>query len=141
MQSLEKFREFYARYIAASVGVRDERIVEAFTSVRREDFLPPGPWQVRVPDGYVATPNADPALLYQISCGIIPAGGSTMASLVSMRAASLRSHPARRDPAYRLRLGYYTAICRACPHGHVTGVEVVAELAEQPAHRASRRCN
>ena len=27
MQSLEKFREFYARYIAASVGVRDERIV------------------------------------------------------------------------------------------------------------------
>jgi protein-L-isoaspartate(D-aspartate) O-methyltransferase len=135
MQSLEKFREFYASYITASVGVREPRIVKAFASVPREDFLPPGPWEVRVPNGYVATPEADPALLYQdIVVAIDPSRriNNGEPSLHARCLAAVSPQPGEAILHVGCGSGYYTAILAALagPNGHVTGLEVVAELAQ-----------
>ena len=65
MTELKTFQKFYAAYVTASVGVTNPRIVKAFASVPREDFLGPGPWEVNVDEGYILTPSADPALIYQ----------------------------------------------------------------------------
>ena len=135
MQSLEAFRQFYASYVAASVGVREPRIVKAFAEVRREDFLPRGPWQVLVPDGYVATPNADPALLYQDIVVAIDASRRINNGEPSLHArclAAVAPEPGETILHVGCGSGYYTAILAALtgPRGRVTGLEVVAELAE-----------
>jgi len=39
-------RRAYARQIMAVFGVSDRRIEAAFASVKREDFLGRGPWQI-----------------------------------------------------------------------------------------------
>ena len=62
--SLSAIRSFYARFVTASAGVADERIVHAFAALPREDFLGPGPWQVEA-RGYISTGTDDPAVLYQ----------------------------------------------------------------------------
>ena len=45
-QDLEIIRRAYGKQISAVFGVTDKRIEDAFASVRREDFLGPGPWQI-----------------------------------------------------------------------------------------------
>jgi protein-L-isoaspartate(D-aspartate) O-methyltransferase len=58
-------RAFYAKEMASASGSSDPRIEQTFKSVRREAFMPPGPWRVLVGDNYVQTPSADPRYLYQ----------------------------------------------------------------------------
>ena len=48
-----------------SAGSANPRLIDAFAQVPREHFVGPGPWQVFVGDGYVATPSDDPRFLYQ----------------------------------------------------------------------------
>jgi hypothetical protein len=57
-------RRAYAKLIMAAVCVEDVRVEGAFASVRREDFLGPGPWPVLRRGGYFDTPDADPIYLY-----------------------------------------------------------------------------
>jgi protein-L-isoaspartate(D-aspartate) O-methyltransferase len=58
-------RRAYAKQILAAVGVRDARIEAAYATVRREDFLGPGPWQFfRWVNAYIRPPDADPVYLY-----------------------------------------------------------------------------
>jgi protein-L-isoaspartate(D-aspartate) O-methyltransferase len=48
-------------------------LIDAFASVPREDFLGPGPWQVFVGSGYLATVSDDPRLIYQdVLVGLAP---------------------------------------------------------------------
>jgi protein-L-isoaspartate(D-aspartate) O-methyltransferase len=135
MQSLAQFRDFYASFITANAEVRDERIIKAFASVRREDFLPPGPWQVLVPNGYVKTPTADPALLYQDIVVAIDPHRRINNGEPSLHARCLNAiSPQAGETILHIGCGsgYYTAILAALagPEGHVTGLEVVTELAE-----------
>ena len=65
MTALAAHRRFYAELITKHARVRDARIEDAFATVPREDFMGPGPWQIRTPEGYIETPSADPAFLYQ----------------------------------------------------------------------------
>ena len=67
-------RRAYAMQILAAVSVSDTRVRDAFASVRREDFLGPGPWQIfRWGAMYRPTPSADPVYLYTDDVvGIIP---------------------------------------------------------------------
>src|SRR5438105_12947813 len=51
--------------MASASGSSDPRIEQTFKSVRREDFMPPGPWKVLVGDNYVETLSADPRYVYQ----------------------------------------------------------------------------
>jgi protein-L-isoaspartate(D-aspartate) O-methyltransferase len=63
----ENLRAFFARYVTATSKVSDQRIRQAFATVKREDFAGPGPWSIKVlfADGYIDTPDDDIAFLYQ----------------------------------------------------------------------------
>jgi len=62
---LAEQRKRFAALMASAPGVNDPRVGQAFANVPREDFVGRGPWRVLTCNGYVATPSADPALLYQ----------------------------------------------------------------------------
>jgi hypothetical protein len=61
---LTAVRRTYAKLIMATVCIADSWVEEAFATVRREEFLGPGPWPVLRRVGYVNTPDADPVYLY-----------------------------------------------------------------------------
>src|SRR5690242_16389938 len=65
-EELAIVRRAYAMQIMAVAEQDDPRLEAAFATVRREDFLGPGPWmRVRWPGGdYRPTPRADPVYLY-----------------------------------------------------------------------------
>jgi len=79
---LEIVRRTYAKQILAVAGVNDLRLENAYASIRREDFLGPGPWQAfRGPGVYTPTPSADPVYLYTDNLiGIVPERGINMAA-------------------------------------------------------------
>jgi protein-L-isoaspartate(D-aspartate) O-methyltransferase len=58
-------REQFAGAIAASPGVDDPRVIEAFGKVPREQFVGLGPWLFLGRDGYIQSASADPALVYE----------------------------------------------------------------------------
>ncbi|MBC9879657.1 methyltransferase [Bradyrhizobium sp. INPA01-394B] len=61
-----KYRAFFAQLICAAAKTTDPRIEQAFRNVRREPFAGPGPWSITLGGhAYVATPDDDPAFLYQ----------------------------------------------------------------------------
>src|ERR1051325_661952 len=63
--SVAEIRAFYAKQMASASGSSDHRFEQIVKSVRREAFMPPGPWKVLVGDNYVQTPSADSRYLYQ----------------------------------------------------------------------------
>ena len=76
MTTLDVLRRFYGQLVTRSAGVHDPRIADAFATVERERFVGPGPWQIKVLDGYLATGSDDPAVLYQdILVGLVPEEG------------------------------------------------------------------
>jgi protein-L-isoaspartate(D-aspartate) O-methyltransferase len=62
--TIEDARALYAKSIAQRAGVSDPRVIDAFTSVPREDFVGPGPWKIFAGE-YRPTPSDDARLLYQ----------------------------------------------------------------------------
>lgn len=134
METIAPFREFYARLITASAKVENERIARAFAETPREAFLPTGPWQVRVPGGYIETPTADPALLYQDIVIAIDPSRKINNGEPSLHARCLNAvapHPGESILHIGCGSGYYSAILASLtgPHGRVTGIEVVPEVA------------
>lgn len=67
MKKAKAFRKLYAELVLANANVSSEnsRLLKAFSSIRREDFVGPGPWYIQTPGGYVKTPSNHPDLLYQ----------------------------------------------------------------------------
>lgn len=128
-------RAAYAKQVLAAVGVRDRRLEDAFATIRREDFLGPGPWSVmRWERAYVPTPDADPVYLYTDDVvGILPErqinnGQPSLHANLMHRAA-----PVEGDHVAHIGTGtgYYTAILAhlAGKSGRVTGIEHDDELA------------
>lgn len=128
-------RRAYAMQILAAVNVNDSRIEEAFASVRREDFLGRGPWQIfRWGAMYRPTPSADPVYLYTDDLvGIIPErrinNGQPQlhAHLINQALPAPGEHVVHVGSG----TGYYTAIMAHMvgPSGRVTGIEFEPELA------------
>jgi protein-L-isoaspartate(D-aspartate) O-methyltransferase len=128
-------RAAYARQILAAANVDDRRILAAYGTIRREDFLGPGPWpMLRWLQDYLMTPDADPVYLYTNDLvGIVPE------RRINNGQPSLHAHLIHQaSPADGERVvhigtgtGYYTAIMAhlAGPSGQVTGIEYDAELA------------
>lgn len=134
--SLEKHRAFFGEYLVKSVGSSDARLIDAFSTVPRERFLGPGPWQVCVGSGYLLTPTADPAFLYQnIMVGILPELGINSGDpLLHARCLSACA-PQLGDRVVHVGAGtgYYTAVLASMvgESGRVWAYEVQPDLARR----------
>ena len=66
MDRVEAHRLLFAKLITANAGIAAGSELEAaFASTPREQFVGPPPWRIFTRSGYVESPTADPAMLYQ----------------------------------------------------------------------------
>src|SRR3569832_121289 len=138
-------RAAYARRVLDAAHLKDSPAVEAaFATVRREDFLGPGPWQVvRFGKGYEPTPSDDPAHLYTNELfGLIPARGLNNGQ-PSFHAHMLHEaaiHPGEHVVHIGAGVGYYTALMAHLVgrSGWVTGIEYDPGLAARAAANFAR---
>ena len=134
---LDVVRRAFAKQVLAEVQVGNPRLEAAFATVRREDFLGPGPWVMpRWLDGWVATPDGDPIHLYidrvvQIIAARHLNNGqpSGHAKWIDSAAICEGDHVVHVGTG----TGYYTAIVAHLvgPSGKVTGIEADPGLAER----------
>jgi protein-L-isoaspartate(D-aspartate) O-methyltransferase len=136
-EELRIVRRVYAKQIVHAARASDPRLEEALADLRREDFLPPGPWQLmRIPGGYQQTPNDDPIYLYQDApVAILPEkrlnNGQPSFLMFLISTGGLR------DGEHALHIGtgtgYYTAVLShlAGGHGRAAGIELEPELASR----------
>jgi protein-L-isoaspartate(D-aspartate) O-methyltransferase len=133
--SLSEIRLFFAKQMALASGSGDPRLERAFAKVRREDFLPQGPWRIGLGRIWLQTPSADPAYIHQ-NCLVAldeakainngePFLHAAWLGAVQPKAGDLISH-------IGCGLGYYTAVLSllASPGGRVTAFEIEERLAE-----------
>jgi protein-L-isoaspartate(D-aspartate) O-methyltransferase len=138
MTSIAQARRFYAEFVVRSAGSSDPRLIEAFASVPREDFVGPPPWQVFVGSGYIPTLSDDPRLLYQdVLIALAPErkinnGQPTLHARCLAAAA-----PALGESVVHIGAGtgYYSAILARLvgPAGSVLAIEKEQDLAERAA--------
>jgi protein-L-isoaspartate(D-aspartate) O-methyltransferase len=136
MDSRTSYRAFYAEYVVAQTGSRNESVVNAFARVERQRYCGPGPWKVWTAAGYIETPSADPAFLYQdILIGLLPDRGINNGepSLHAQCLVSVQVKPKDRVVHVGVGCGDYTALLAELtgPEGMVRGYEIVPELAER----------
>lgn len=144
---LDIVRAAYAKQILAAARVDDPRLLGAFGTVRREEFLGPGPWQVlRWFGNYVPTPDTDPVYLYTDSVvALLPerrlnnGQPSLHAHLIHQAAPKAGEHVVHIGTGS----GYYTAILAhlAGPSGRVTGIEYDSGLATWARANLAQRPN
>jgi protein-L-isoaspartate(D-aspartate) O-methyltransferase len=129
-------RRAYARQMLAIAGVQNERIEQAFATVRREAFLGTEPWQlVRWPAG-PPLPQSDPVAIYQdVVIALQPNRGVNNGS-PSLHVRML--HDLAIEPGHHVThigagAGYYTAILSELtgPTGRVTAIEFDETLADR----------
>ncbi|MBR0794325.1 methyltransferase domain-containing protein [Bradyrhizobium jicamae] len=132
---LRIIRAAYAKQVLAAANVSNAHIAGAFASVRREDFLGPGPWLVRRLFGdYVPTPDADPVYLYTDDLVALVPERRLNNGQPSLHAHLMhQAEPAAGEHVVHVGTGtgYYTAILAHLvgPTGRVTGIEFDAALA------------
>lgn len=134
---LEIVRRAFAKQVMAAAGAHHAGVEAAFATVRREEFLGPGPWNVlRWGRGYVPTPSGDPVyLLTDDVVAILPerhvnnGQPSLHAWLMSSANPRLGEHVVHIGAG----VGYYSAILAHAvgPEGKVTAFEFDAGLAER----------
>jgi protein-L-isoaspartate(D-aspartate) O-methyltransferase len=134
--TVEDFRDFYARFVVASAGSSSEPLIRAFATVRREDFVGPGPWQVFTGSGYLPTLSDEPALLYHdILIGLLPEKGinNGQPSLHARCLAAAAPGPGETVVHIGAGSGYYTAILANLvgPTGRVDAFEVEPTLVDR----------
>jgi protein-L-isoaspartate(D-aspartate) O-methyltransferase len=116
-------------------------VEDAYASVRREDFLGPGPWPILrwesrlgLKPAYVPSPSADPIYLYTNDLiGIVPERqlNNGQPSFHAGMIASALPKPGEHAVHIGAGVGYYTAILAHMvgPKGRVTGIEFDPDLA------------
>lgn len=146
METLLAARRFYAELMTAKAGADDPRLRAAFESVPRETFLGPGPWKVHVPEGYIATPSADAALVYQDIVVCLAADRHINNGEPSLHArclAAVAPQPGERVLHVGCGSGYYTAILSELvgAEGHVEALDVEGDLARTAKRNLQDRAN
>lgn len=138
MEHLEAHRHFFARLIAANVGIANPEhpVAKAFASVPRERFLGPGPWQVFTTVGYIDTPNDNPAFVYQDIVIALDRGKQLNNGQPLLHAASLAAlavEPGDTVIHVGAGSGYYTALLATLvgDQGRVLAYEIDPELASR----------
>jgi protein-L-isoaspartate(D-aspartate) O-methyltransferase len=139
MNDTAAFRRFFAEELRAVAHLRSDAIVRAFATVRREDFLGPGPWQVllsweRGSSTYRTTDDCDPRHLYHNVLVAIDAARSLNNGHPSSLASWLETLDVRAGDHVAhvgCGTGYYTAILAEVVglHGNVTAYEIDPDLA------------
>jgi protein-L-isoaspartate(D-aspartate) O-methyltransferase len=133
-QSLETLRQSYAEELRIAGPVRrNPRVVEAFATVPREKFLPPGPWTLH---GTVSwrTPDADPAWVYHnvlLSLDKRKGINNGSPSLWAYLFDQLDLKAGERVLQVGAGTGYYTAVLAELvgESGHVRAIEYDRRLA------------
>ena len=132
-------RAFYATLVTAAAPKPNDRLRAAFASVPREKYLTAGPWKVFVMGGgYVETPSADPAFLYQdIVVGIAPERmiNNGQPSLHAVCLGALNAGEGQSVLHVGAGWGYYTAILAHLVglNGSVVAYEIAPDLAAAAA--------
>ncbi|HYB12726.1 MAG TPA: rRNA adenine N-6-methyltransferase family protein, partial [Myxococcota bacterium] len=130
LSELEGIRRRFAEELAGMLALRSKRLVQALATVAREDFVGPGPWlTLRAPEGYVSTPNRDPASLYaDIPIALDPGRllNNGAPSLVALLIDALEIEEGQKVVHIGAGTGYYSAILGEMvgPSGSVTAVEL-----------------
>jgi protein-L-isoaspartate(D-aspartate) O-methyltransferase len=142
MTSLEAQRRFYARLVTAKAGVFEPKIVDAFATIRREQFLGKGPWDIPVKDTYLSSETDDPAILYQdILVAIDRKGGvhNGEPTLHAMCIGAALPQAAEVVIHVGAGTGYYTAVLAHLvgPEGRVHAYEIDLGLARRAAQNLS----
>lgn len=133
-ESLQKFRDFYAQLVVGKAGLTNNRVVRAFASIAREDFVGAPPWSVFTGAGYVRAPSDNPSFLYQdILIGLSPVHGINNGQ-PSLHASCLHAcAPKIGDSVLHIGsgTGYYTAILSNLvgEEGTVLAYEINPDLA------------
>jgi len=137
MNSIQDFRNFYARYVVGNSTRPNERLVAAFAAVPREHYLGAGPWKISTRHaGYLDTVNDDPRHLYQdVLIGLIPERQLNNGQ-PSLHAHCLAAvNPQSGDTVLHIGAGsgYYTAILAELvgAGGKVIAYEIETELADR----------
>jgi protein-L-isoaspartate(D-aspartate) O-methyltransferase len=138
----ERLRIFFASFVAA--GLSAPRVAAAFATVPRERFAGPGPWWVLTAEGYVQTPDDDPAFLYQDTLIALDRERGVNIGQPSLHALCLATLAIESgDEVIQVGAGsgYYTALLAelAGPSGRVSGYELDPDLAARAATNLSDR--
>jgi len=133
-EAMTAARRALAEAVRASTGTTNERLVEAFATVPRERFLPPGPWHLRDAAGARVTADADPRHVYadaSIAVDLARELYNGAPGTVARWFDALAIAPGDRVLHIGSGSGYYSAILAATvgPTGHVTALEVDEPLA------------
>src|SRR5438874_5316948 len=141
--SVAEVRAFYAKEMASASGSSDPRIEEIFRSVRREAFMPTGPWKVLVGDNYVETPSTDPRYLYQNNLIALDAEKGINNGEPFLHArwiGAVAPKPGETVTHIGVGTGYYSAILSmlVLSNGVITAYEVDEKLAAQARRNLAR---
>ena len=155
MMDIELRRRFFAEELEAVCKLRTPALVDAFATVPRDQFLPPGPWTVLAdsdlsftigsgPQRLRATPDADPARVYHnIAVAIDPERQlfNGQPGTLGFWIDSLELTPGARVLHVGAGLGYYTAVMGECvgSTGRVLAFEVDEALASEASRRLASR--
>ncbi|HEY2256042.1 MAG TPA: protein-L-isoaspartate(D-aspartate) O-methyltransferase [Variovorax sp.] len=134
MDALEAVRDAYARSVVAAGGSRDPRLIDAFRSVAREQYLGPGPWTLISGGGRLPTDSTDPRVLYQDVLVALAAERGINNGQPSLHArciAACAPRPGETVLHVGAGTGYYTAILArlVAPGGTVIAYEIESDLA------------
>jgi protein-L-isoaspartate(D-aspartate) O-methyltransferase len=138
MKTTAEYRHFYAEFIVKSSGSSDERLIDAFAAVPREDYVGAGPWPVNVGAGYIPTISGDPSHLYQDVLIGLATERKINNGQPSLHASCLAAAaPALGESVVHVGAGtgYYTAILATLvgPKGRVVAFELEQDLAARAA--------
>ena len=140
MERLAAHRSFFASLITANAGVpvQEGRLAAAFAATPRERFVGSGPWKVPTAIGYIETPSADPALLYQditIALKQEAAINNGQPTLHAVCLAALQPREGETVLHVGAGTGYYTAVLARLvgAAGAVFAYEVEPDLAQRAA--------
>jgi protein-L-isoaspartate(D-aspartate) O-methyltransferase len=142
--ALDESRERFQRLLASEPGVTDERVPAAFSRVPREQFVGVGPWLILEGDGYVESPSADLASLYDDVVVALKPGKRINNGQPTLHARCLsaaRVRPAEKVLHIGCGSGYYTAVLSELvgPRGEVLAWDIEADLAAAASANLAKR--
>lgn len=133
-EHLDAIRRKFAERVTSQTRPHDPRVMSAFAKVPRERFLGPGPWLIRTAEGYMRTPDDDPAHVYRdilVALDPLQRINNGQPSLHAASIASMRLPEGGTVLHIGCGTGYYTAILAEVVggNGHVHAYEIEGRLA------------